>query len=355
MNPDFDLNSYDYHLPEEFIAKAPLELRHQSKLLTYDQGKKLIAHHLMMNLPELLDSNTLLVFNQSKVIPGRFLGNKLSGGAVEILILQKTSGGHDIPCMIKTTGKKKVGDIYCFLENIKAEITEVVGDGTFKIRFPNYSLDEVLKMIGKVPIPPYIRKGVADSNDLNRYQTVYAKDEGSIAAPTAGLHFSTELLEKIKSLGIDTAFVTLHVGPGTFQPVKEEDISKHKMHKEIFTIDYKNLEKLNLAKKEGKKIISIGTTTLRVLESTFNLKNNSFEFEGPKFGETEIFLYPGKTIHSIDGLITNFHLPKSSLLMLVSSLIGRKKSLELYEKAKENGYRFYSYGDAMFIRRQDNE
>lgn len=352
MNSDLDLNSYNYFLPEELIASIPLDIRHHSKLLAFDQRNNQISHHQIIDLPGLLSKDTLLVFNQSKVIPGRLLGKKITGGAVEILILQKVPNGKGIPCMIKTSGKKKVGDQYSFEENINAEISEVVGDGTFKIRFKDHTFDEALGLIGMVPIPPYIRKGIADQNDVKRYQTVYAKEEGSVAAPTAGLHFSKELLKELENHSVDTAFVTLHVGPGTFQPVKSEKISDHKMHKEFFTVDNENLKKLNLAKKAGKKIISVGTTTLRVLESIYNDEKSLFEFENQGLGDTDIFLYPGKKVNSIDGLITNFHLPKSSLLMLVSCLIGRDKCLELYESAKSKKYRFYSYGDAMFIKRK---
>lgn len=347
-NPDLCLSSYDFNLPAEFIADRPVAGRHNSKLLVYNAKTQEVTHTSFKEIANFLPSDSQIVMNQSKVFPCRLLGKKSSGGKAEIFLLSLIHNEHIYPAMIGSNGKKNIGDkFYC--ADLEVTITGKDESGSFLIRF-NKDENELLNILeeqAQIPIPPYIRDGIADEKDKKDYQTVYAKDYGSVAAPTAGLHFTEEVFKSLEDKNIKRNFVTLHVGAGTFKPVSSEDILEHKMHKEYFDIDSKNLESINAKTKR----FAVGTTTLRVLESCYKDGNIGLPSDKEKPYSTEIFLYPGKKVQSIDGIITNFHLPKSTLLMLVSSLIGREKTLELYEIAKANNYRFFSYGDAMLILR----
>jgi S-adenosylmethionine:tRNA ribosyltransferase-isomerase len=346
-NIDLLAESYNYDLDSSYIADRPVPGRHNSKLLVYKMATGEIIHSQFKSLPEFLNPDQILVLNQSKVFPCRLIGEKSSGGKVEVFLLSLIQTDGIYPAMIRANGKKRIGDCYQFGDLI-AKVEDRSDEGDFLISF-NKNSDELLDYLEKlaqIPIPPYIRDGKADEQDRVDYQTVYAAELGSVAAPTAGLHFTGELFEKLSQTGVDKAFVTLHVGAGTFKPVSAEDLSEHKMHSEYYHIDSENLEKIN----SGKKRIAVGTTSLRTLESTcVDGKIILPTEDGPH--STDIFLHPGKEIHSIDGLITNFHLPKSTLLMLVSTLIGREKALEIYEIAKQKDYRFFSYGDSMLILR----
>ncbi|MFZ4714332.1 MAG: tRNA preQ1(34) S-adenosylmethionine ribosyltransferase-isomerase QueA [Bacteriovoracaceae bacterium] len=335
---DHLLSSYDYSLPEEFIALRPVSPRDQSKLLVYNAKNNSVTHSTFKNIGQFLPKSSVLVLNQSRVFPARLIGKKPTGGEVELFLLSLIQKENLYPVMLKCSGKKNVGDLY-FFQKLTATLKKVDSDGGFWVSFNTDHLLNELELQGLIPIPPYIRNGIADEKDKTEYQTVYAGELGSVAAPTAGLHFTPELLQQF-----ETAYVTLHVGVGTFKPVQKENILEHKMHKEFYSVDEKNAE---VIAQNFDHLIAVGTTSLRTLQSCME----GGQFQKPKqgFHETDIFLYPGKEIHGMKGLITNFHLPKSSLLMLVSSLIGREKTLELYELAKKEQYRFFSYGDAMLI------
>lgn len=347
---DLELTSYNFDLPQELIAERPVSDRHSSKLLVFNENSGEITHSTYAEIGQFLPEHSTLVFNRSKVFPCRLIGKKPSGGEAEVFILSLIHENNIYPCLVRASGKRKIGDTFHF-DTLKAIIENVNGDGTFGVKF-NKSHEELLNLletIGKIPIPPYIRNGESDELDKKTYQTVYAKETGSVAAPTAGLHFSQELLDKLQASGHDLATVTLHVGAGTFAPVKSPNILDHKMHEELFTIDAENLRKI----KNAKFRVAVGTTTLRTLESSYRDGNVQFDHPG-ELSSTSIFLYPGKVVQSIDALVTNFHLPQSSLLMLVSSLIGREKALEIYKMAIEKKYRFFSYGDGMLILRKGN-
>jgi S-adenosylmethionine:tRNA ribosyltransferase-isomerase len=359
-NPDLDdlkLSSYDFHLPKDLIANWPNPIRHQSQLMIYDVNLNNINHSQFIDLPKYLPSDCLLVFNQTKVLKAKLRGIRPSGGAVEILLTEILSGNR-AHGLVKASGKRHIGEVFILDNGCKVQI-ETKGEkgeledpdknGTYQLSFFNQEIMALLEEIGQIPLPPYIRGGRAEKEDEKQYQTIYSREEGAIAAPTAGLHFSKEVFSKLKENGIEVAFLTLHVGVGTFFPVKCEDISKHKMHQEKFFIDERNLSIITKARQNGKKIISVGTTTLRALESIYRLSDGQFEIIPNKIYSSELFLYPGKKVCSVSGLITNFHLPKSTLLMLVSALIGRKKLMHLYRIAIENQYRFFSYGDAMLL------
>jgi S-adenosylmethionine:tRNA ribosyltransferase-isomerase len=350
-NPEIDLllSSYHYDLPPDLIAQRPIDssLRHQSRLMVYNAQTKIVTHDHFYNLPKYLPEESLLVFNQSKVFPSRLLGNKKSGGKAELFFLsiEKNKNGF-YPCLLKTRSKKSIGDGFIFADELLVEVGEINSDGTFgvKITLPK-SFENLLSYLEKnalIPIPPYIRKGESDEEDKKNYQTVYSKETGSVAAPTAGLHFTNELLKKLKDHKIDQAYVTLHVGLGTFKPVTVDHLKDHVMHSEEYFVDEANLNKI----RNAKKVFAVGTTSLRVLES-----GHGKDIKSNEHYKTQIFLHPGVEIKSISGLITNFHLPESTLLMLVSALIGREKTLELYEIAVKEKYRFFSYGDAMLILR----
>ncbi|MBF0314187.1 MAG: tRNA preQ1(34) S-adenosylmethionine ribosyltransferase-isomerase QueA [Oligoflexia bacterium] len=368
QNEDQLLSSYDYDLPQELIAIRPAPQRAHSRLLTFISEDKSITHNHFYNLPSLLPPQTLLVLNRSKVVPARLIGKRLhssGSGTVEILLTSMIANDRgDFKVLIRSNAKKHLGDSYLLANgNIVATITAIETDGTFSVHLSGLSglngqqkIIDLLKAHATLPIPPYIRNGVADKHDYLDYQTTFACEEGSVAAPTAGLHFTPEIFQELYSsaAGIDTAFVTLHVGPGTFAPVREEgDIRKHQMHQEDFFIDQENLLKIQTALEEKRPIITVGTTSLRVLASITAANINSLTPN--HLYSTNIFLYPGKEIQfPLAGLITNFHWPKSTLLMLVSALIGRSQTLCLYQEAIRNRYRFFSYGDAMLILQKKN-
>ncbi len=346
-NLDLLAESYDYELDSKFIASRPVEGRHNSKLLVYKAATNEVIHTNFSCLPDYLGPEDLLVLNQSKVFPCRLLGEKSTGGKVEVFLLSLVANSGLYPAMIRSNGKKRIGDEFRF-GDLVAKVEQRSDQGDFLVSFNKNDSDllDTLEKMAHIPIPPYIRDGIADEKDKSDYQTVYAKDLGSVAAPTAGLHFTESVFSSLANKGIDKAFVTLHVGAGTFKPVKADDLTDHKMHSEYYQITEENLAKMN----DNKKIIAVGTTSLRVLESSWSDGKISFPLE-EELKSTDIFLHPGKEVHSISGLITNFHLPKSTLLMLVSSIIGREKTLELYELAKKHEYRFFSYADSMLILR----
>lgn len=346
-NIDLELSSYDFELPSELIAERPVVGRQNSKLLVYRVKDNSIEHRNYYDLPEILDNRHHLVLNQSKVFPCRLIGQKQTSGKCEVFILSLIDLDETYPALIKTRGKKHLGDVFSF-GDLTVSICSIEEDGSFRIKFnmQRAELLEFLETHGEIPIPPYIRSGVADESDKEDYQTTYASEVGSVAAPTAGLHFTDDLFKNLKENGVDKSFVTLHVGAGTFKPVVTESILEHKMHSEFYGIDKVNL---NSIRENQGNLIAVGTTSLRVLESLSD--ENGYITDPSELESTDIFLYPGKKVNSIAGLITNFHLPKSTLLMLVSSLIGREKALELYKVAIENKYRFFSYGDGMIILR----
>lgn len=342
---DYLLSSYDYELPSELIAQRPCEPRDQSKLLVYNEQTDEIIHTTFEHIGDYLPNDSKLVLNQSKVFPCRLIGKKSTGAKIEVFILDIENVDLGYKCLIKSSKKKTVGEVYHFENDVCGEVVKLEGDGTFQIKF-NLEISEALKRAGSIPIPPYIRSGKSDERDFDDYQTVFAKQTGSVAAPTAGLHFTKKLFEGLQNKNITQSFVTLHVGLGTFSPVKSESIVDHKMHTEKYFVEEKDWQDIITAKKR----FAVGTTSLRVLESLWPQKELIKPLE---LYDTDIFLHPGKEVHSISGLITNFHLPGSTLLMLVSSLIGREKTLQLYNIAIKERYRFFSYGDAMLIIRKE--
>lgn len=332
-----------YHLPEELIAQTPLEQRDSSRLLRLNKETGEVSHHHFFEVIEFLRPGDCLVMNDSRVLPARLLGHRPTGGAVEVLLLRDL-GDKKWECLCKPGRKMQVGNEVIFGNGeLTATVTEVREDGNRIVEFHYEGIFlEVLERLGKMPLPPYIKE---ELQDQERYQTVYSREVGSAAAPTAGLHFTRELLEKIREKGIKTAFVTLHVGLGTFRPVKAEEITDHHMHAELCQISRETAEVLNETKKSGGRVICVGTTSCRTLESLVNA-DGTFE---AKSKWTEIFIYPGYTFKAMDGLITNFHLPESTLVMLVSAFAGRENVLAAYEEAVRQRYRFFSFGDAMCI------
>lgn len=347
MNEDQLLSSYDYNLPEELIAQNPVIPRDHSRLLVIDSVDS-FQHKIFKDLPEFLQSGDLLVLNNTQVIPARLYGKKLSGSPVEILLLEEAKKNTWL-ALVKPGKRFKLGVEIFFgkVDNFEIKATVIGKDqgtgGRFlKFDFPSHlSFWYVLECLGKIPLPPYINSSQAHSS---QYQTVYAQNPGAVAAPTAGLHFTPELLETLKSKNIQQSYITLHVGVGTFRPVEIEDITNHEMHHEWIEIPSETVAKIEETKANGGRIIAVGTTVVRALEGasqTGKLKAYS--------GKTNLFIYPGYKWQIVDGMITNFHLPKSSLLMLVSALIGRERLLNLYREAIKEKYRFYSFGDAMLI------
>lgn len=337
------VSDFKYNLPEELIAQTPIEKRDTSRLMVLNKSKKTIEHKIFRDILDYLEPGDVLVRNNTKVLPARLYGKKETGANVEFLLLNNIEG--DIwECIVRPGNKLHVGTNVIFGEKLlKAKILEIMPGGTRKVEFEYQGIfNEILDQIGLMPLPPYIHE---ELKEKDRYQTVYAKYEGSAAAPTAGLHFTPELLEKIKEKSVEIANVTLHVGIGTFRPVKEETVENHQMHSEHFYIKQEDADKINKAKKNGKKVIAVGTTSCRVLESIANEKGEVQATEG----DTQIFIYPGYKFKCLDALITNFHLPESTLLMLVSALAGREYIMEAYEEAVKEKYRFFSFGDAMFI------
>lgn len=337
------VSDFNYNLPEELIAQVPIKNRDESRLMVLNKENKTIEHKQFKDILEYLKPGDCLVRNNTKVIPARLYGKKETGASVEFLLLKRIES--DIwEVMVRPGRKLLAGSKVIFGEGLlEGEILEVLENGNRKVKF-NYKgiFNEILDEIGLMPLPPYIKESL---NEKNRYQTVYAKYEGSAAAPTAGLHFTEELIEKIKQKGVEIANVTLHVGIGTFRPVKVEKIEEHEMHSEHFYIKKEDVEKINRTKQNRGRIIAVGTTSCRVLESVANEDGMVKEVEK----DTSIFIYPGYKFKCIDSLITNFHLPESTLIMLVSALAGKDYIMKAYEEAVKEKYRFFSFGDAMFI------
>lgn len=332
-----------YDLPEELIAQTPLQQRDTSRLLVLDRSSGNVEHKHFFDVLDYLKPGDCLVMNDSRVLPARLLGSRPTGGAAELLLL-KDLGDKKWECLAKPGRKLQEGQKVVFGDGkLTATILEVKDDGNRIVEFHYEGIFlEVLEQLGKMPLPPYIKE---ELQDRERYQTVYSREIGSAAAPTAGLHFTNELLEKIRQKGIHTAFITLHVGLGTFRPVKAEDINDHHMHAELCMINRETAELLNATKQSGGRIICVGTTSCRTLESLVN-EDGTFE-EKSKW--TEIFIYPGYEFKAMEGLVTNFHLPESTLVMLVSAFAGREHVLRAYEQAVKERYRFFSFGDAMLI------
>ena len=344
-NGGIRLKTHDfyYDLPEELIAQTPLEKRDTSRLMVLDRISGKVSHRHFYDILEYLQPGDCLVMNDSRVLPARLLGHRPTGGAVEVLLLRDL-GDKKWECLCKPGRKMQVGSEVLFGDGeLSAVVTEVKDDGNRIVEFRYEGIFlEVLERLGKMPLPPYIK---AELQDQERYQTVYSREVGSAAAPTAGLHFTNELLGKIRKMGVKTAFVTLHVGLGTFRPVKAEEITEHHMHSELCMLSKETAEILNQTKQEGGRIICVGTTSCRTLESLVN-DDGSFE---AKSKWTEIFIYPGYQFKAMQGLITNFHLPESTLVMLVSAFAGRENVLAAYNEAVGERYRFFSFGDAMCI------
>lgn len=340
-----DVKAFDYDLPEELIAQDPLEDRSSSRLMVLDKKTGDIEHKIFRDVVDYLQPGDCLVLNNTKVIPARLFGVKEGTEAkIEILLLKRKE--NDIWETLVKPGKKcKLGVKISFGEGLlTGEVLEVVEDGNRLIQFHYDGIfEEILDQLGQMPLPPYITHQLKDKN---RYQTVYAKYDGSAAAPTAGLHFTPELLQQIRDMGVDIAEVTLHVGLGTFRPVKVDTIEEHHMHSEFYRIEQSEADKINRAKANGHRVIAVGTTSTRTLESAAEEDGTLRE----KSGWTDIFIYPGYKFKVIDALITNFHLPQSTLVMLVSALAGREHILAAYKKAVEEKYRFFSFGDAMLIK-----
>lgn len=339
-----DVKDFDYELPEELIAQDPLEDRSSSRLMVLDRENGEVQHKIFKDVIDYLNPGDCLVINNTKVIPARLYGVKEGTEAkIEILLLKRHE--NDVWETLVKPGKKcKVGTRISFGEGLLVgEVIDVVEEGNRMIRFTYEGIfEEVLDQLGQMPLPPYITHQLKDKN---RYQTVYAKYDGSAAAPTAGLHFTPELLEEIRAKGVEIAEVTLHVGLGTFRPVKVDTIEEHHMHSEFYRIEQSEADKINRAKESGHRVIAVGTTSTRTLESAAAEDGHLEE----KSGWTEIFIYPGYQFKVIDALITNFHLPQSTLVMLVSALAGREHVLDAYRQAVEERYRFFSFGDAMLI------
>lgn len=339
------LEEFDFYLPEELIAQTPLIKRDTSKLLTINRKENTYEHKVFSDIIDYFNPGDTLVLNNTRVMPARLYGQKKdTGAAIEVLLLKNKE--HNMwECLVKPAKRIKVGSIVSFGDGImEAECVKVLDDGFRYFEFKYEGIfQERLDELGTMPLPPYIKERLTDKE---RYQTVYSKEVGSSAAPTAGLHFTNELLDKIKQKGVNIVYLTLHVGLGTFRPVSVENIEDHDMHSEYYTLDEETANVINETKKNGGRVFSVGTTSTRTLETI--ARDNDGEIV-PASGWTNIFIYPGFEFKCVDGLITNFHLPKSSLIMLVSAFYNREKVLELYKIAVENKYRFFSFGDAMII------
>ena len=339
-----ELSDFNYYLPEELIAQTPIEKRDESRLMVLDKNTGKIEHKIFRDIIDYLQPGDCLVRNNTKVIPARLYGKKETGANVEFVLLKNLEG--DIwEAMVRPGNKLHSGAKVIFGDGLlRAEILETLQDGTRKVKFEYDGIfNEILDKIGLMPLPPYIHESLKDND---RYQTVYAKYEGSAAAPTAGLHFTDELLKKIEEKGISIANVTLHVGIGTFRPVKEKNIEDHQMHTEHYYIKQEDADKINKAKLSGHRVIAVGTTSCRTIETIADEKGLVKACEG----DTGIYIYPGYKFKCLDALITNFHLPESTLVMLVSALAGRENILNAYNEAVKEKYKFFSFGDAMFIK-----
>lgn len=343
-----NLNDFDFILPQELIAQNPLPERTASRLLCLNSNNGKITHKHFVDLPELLLPNDLLIFNNTKVIPARLFGVKATGGKVEILV-ERIIDSRTFIAQIRASKTPKIGSKIILAEDVGLEVCGRRDDFFEVVLYGANDNDNdilsVLEKIGHVPLPPYIKH--QDTNiDKQRYQTVFAKHHGAVAAPTAGLHFDKNLLQKLADKGVQQAFVTLHVGAGTFQPIRVERIEQHRMHSEYFEISEHTCEQIENAKRCGGRVVAVGTTTVRVLESAAKMFNGAIK---PYSGYTDIFIYPGYKFHAIDALITNFHLPKSTLLMLVCAFAGYDNVMRTYHEAIKLQYRFFSYGDGMLI------
>lgn len=336
-------SDFYYDLPKELIAQSPIEPRDSSRLLVYERNSGEVQHLHFYDLPKLLRKDDLLVINNTKVLPARVTGEKADTGAHISFLLHKRIDANTWETLCRPAKRAKIGSKLVFSPEMTGTVIAEGEDGARTLRFEYDGVfEEILNRIGEVPLPHYIHKQL---KTIDRYQTVYAKQTGSSAAPTAGLHFTPRLMDELKVMGVEFVEVLLHVGLGTFLPVKTDDVENHKMHSEYYCVTSEAAEKINAAKKAGRRIIAVGTTSVRVLESCS-------DFGGtikPGSGETSIFIYPPYKFKVVDGLITNFHLPESTLIMLVSALLGREKTLELYRTAVEEKYRFFSFGDACFF------
>ena len=340
------VSDFDYTLPKELIAKFPAEPRDSSRLMVLNRKTGEIEHRIFRDIKEYLREGDLLVLNDTKVIPARLYGELPTGAKVEVLLVRQVEPGT-WEVMGRPAKKLKPGRRVIFSPELSAEVLKYLGEGRrlLKFRYPEgKEFMEILSRIGRVPLPPYIEREERPE-DREKYQTVFAKKEGSVAAPTAGLHFTPELLKELKEMGVIIKTVTLHVGPGTFKPVKVERVEEHRMDYETYTVPPETAAEVNRAKEEGRRVIAVGTTVVRTLESAAD--EEGFVKSGE--GSTNLFIYPGYRFKVIDALITNFHLPRSTLLMLVCAFAGKEKVLNAYREAVKEGYRFYSFGDAMFI------
>lgn len=336
-------SDFNYDLPEELIAQTPLEPRDSSRLMKIDRRTGAIEHRIFRDILDYLKPGDALVINDTKVIPARLFGRKEgTERQIEFLLLNKIS--YDTWEIIMRPGRKmKIGDRAVFGDKLTGEILEKMDDGVTRVRFYFDGLFEnLLDELGNMPLPPYITRRLEDKS---RYQTVYAKESGSAAAPTAGLHFTEELLGKIRKMGVEVIPVLLHVGLGTFRPVKVEDVASHVMHSEFFSVSQESAERIHAVRANGGRIIAVGTTSVRTLESAAD-EDGTVQAGS---GKTDIFIYPGYRFRCVDGLITNFHLPESTLIMLVSAFLGKEKTLAAYEEAVKERYRFFSFGDAMLV------
>ena len=341
-----NVNDFDYELPRELIAQDPLEDRASSRLLLLHKDSGEIEHHIFREIPSLLRAGDCLVINNTKVIPARLIGSREgTGAAIEVLLLKRVEGKDNTwETLVKPGKKARIGTKIVFGDGLlSGEVVDIVEEGNRIVRFSFDGIfEEILDRLGQMPLPPYITH---ELKDKNRYQTVYAKYDGSAAAPTAGLHFTKELLDEIRGMGVNIAEITLHVGLGTFRPVKAETVEEHHMHSEFYQVDEKAARLINETRSRGGRVIAVGTTSCRTLESA-GKEDGSIS---PCSGWTDIFIYPGYRFKMVDALITNFHLPKSTLVMLVSALAGREHILAAYREAVKERYRFFSFGDAMFI------
>lgn len=339
------VKDFDFYLPEELIAQHPMEKRDEARLLVLDKKTGEIEHKIFKDILDYLTPNDCLVLNNTRVLPARLIGSKEeTGGKMEFLLLKRT-GNDEWETLVKPGKRAQIGAKFIFGNGeLKAEVIAMGEEGSRIVKFYYEGIfEEILDQLGQMPLPPYIKEKL---DDKEMYQTVYSKEEGSAAAPTAGLHFTEELLEKIKEKGVKLAFLTLHVGLGTFRPVKVEDIQEHIMHSEYYKMDKETAKIINTTREKGGRVIAVGTTSCRTLETIGDIEGKVKE----QSGWTDIFIYPGYKYKVVDALITNFHLPQSTLLMLVSALAGRDNIMNAYNMAVEKEYRFFSFGDAMFIK-----
>lgn len=337
-------SDFDFDLPEELIAQTPILKRDESKLLVLDKETGDVSHHVFKDIVDYLNSGDVLVINDTKVIPARLMGVKEETGAVIELLLLKDMGDDVWECLSRPQKKLHTGTTIVFSDELSARVVELLDDGVTRVKLVyDGILLEILDRLGEMPLPPYIHEKLSEKD---RYNTVYAREYGSAAAPTAGLHFTKDLLNILEAKGVIITNVTLHVGLGTFRPVVVDDINNHHMHSEFYNMSSHTADILNKAKADGRRIIAVGTTSTRTLESVINKYGEFRECSG----NTDIFIYPGYSFKAIDALITNFHLPKSTLVMLVSALAGRENILNAYQEAINKKYRFFSFGDAMFIK-----